>query len=439
MLTWMAGASYASFHEGALAKLGDEKIMKFVRKLDAAAYPYEIVQLPYTIGDNGPPDPTLAEYVRQWNARYVTPRLILATHEQMFREFETRYGATLPLVQGDFTPYWEDGAASTAAETALNRTAVDRLIQGEALWSMLSPESYPAAEYGAAWRDVAFYDEHTWGAHNSTEEPDLPFVKQQWEFKRNFAVDADHESRELLTKALHTPMEATTTALSLDVYNTNSWLRTDVVFLAPELSKPGDRVVDANGKPVPSQRLSTGELAVLAESVPPFSAKRLYVKAGNAYSKGGAKAQENVLENDFVTLSVNLQTGAIASLKSKANGIELVDKTHGTGLGQYLYVLGTDGTKAQPVSNVRVKVKERGSLVVSLLVEADAPGSKHYSSEIRLVAGINRVDLITNIDKRAMREKKVHIAFPFNVPAGQLRYDVANAVVRPEADQLAGA
>jgi alpha-mannosidase len=47
---------------------------------------------------------------------------------------------------------------------------------------------------------------------------------------------------------------------------------------------------------------------------------------------------------------------------------------------------------------------------------------------------------MTHIDKRAVREKEgVHIAFPFHVPDGQLRYDVANAVVRPEVDQLAGA
>ena len=145
VLTWMAGASYSTFHEGTLSQLGDDKIMKLVRKLDDVSYPYEMFQLPYTLGDNGPPDPTLSDFVRQWNDRYVTPRLILATHEQMFEEFEKRYGSTLPVVQGDFTPYWEDGAASTAAETALSRAAADRLIQGEALWSMLSPASYPAA------------------------------------------------------------------------------------------------------------------------------------------------------------------------------------------------------------------------------------------------------------------------------------------------------
>src|SRR5262249_3659651 len=154
------------------------------------------------LGDNGGPDPTLADFVRHWNERYVTPRLVIATHEQMFREFERRYGATLPVVQGDFTPYWEDGAVSTAWETELSRATSDRLIQGQTLWSMLAPTKYPDSEYDAAWRNVSFFDEHTWGAHNSIEEPDIPFVKQQWERKRQFALDADMQSREELEKAL---------------------------------------------------------------------------------------------------------------------------------------------------------------------------------------------------------------------------------------------
>ncbi|HEV2172872.1 MAG TPA: hypothetical protein VGR71_04860, partial [Nitrospira sp.] len=69
----------------------------------------------------------------------------------------------------------------------------------------------------------------------------------------------------------------------------------------------------------------------------------------------------------------------------------------------------------------------------------DAPGAKKYSTEIRLVEGIDRVDLITNIDKVPVRDKEgVHIAFPFAVPGGQLRYDVTDSIVRPEADQLIG-
>jgi len=305
---------------------------------------------------------------------------------------------------------------------------------------MLSPASYPAQEYESAWRNVVFYDEHTWGAHNSIEEPDLPFVRQQWEFKQKFALEADRESRTLLAKALHEPTESAQSKTTIDVYNTESWPRTDVVFLPPGLSAAGDRVVDSDGHAVPAQRLSTGELAVLAENIPPFSAARFSVEKGTAFAKKGAKVQGNTLENDFLVLSVNPRTGAIDSLRRKKNGVQLADRTRGDGLNQYLYVLGTDPAKAQGISNVRVRVKERGSLVASLLVEADAPGAKRYSSEIRLIAGINRVDLITNIDKQSVRDKEgVHIAFPFAVPGGQLRYDVADGVVRPEADQLAGA
>jgi alpha-mannosidase len=437
VLTWMAGASYSSFHEGSLSQLGDEKIMNLMRKLDESSYPYDMVQLPYTLGDNGGPDPTLADFVRHWNERYVTPRLIIATHEQMFREFENRYGATLPVVQGDFTPYWEDGAVSTAYETALNRATVDRLIQGETLWSMLAPTAYPASEYEAAWRNVAFFDEHTWGAHNSTEEPDLPFVKRQWETKREFALNADRQSREELEKVLHAPSKKEPSHKAIQVYNTNSWPRTDVVFLPPEESSAGDRVIGPSGKLLRSQRLSTGELAVLVDNIPPYSSEELEVTPGNARRGDSAKVTGNALNNDFLSLSINPQSGAIASLKK--NGVELVDPARG-GLGEYLYVPGTDSRKANGISHVHVRAKEQGDLVVSVLVEGDAPGAKHYSSEIRLVEGIDRVDVIANIDKLAVRQKEgVHIAFPFSVPEGQLRYDVADGVVRPETDQLAGA
>jgi len=439
VLTWMAGASYSSFHEGSLSQLGDEKIMKLMRKLDESSYPYDMVQLPYTLGDNGTPDPALADFVRHWNERYVTPRLIIATHEQMFREFEKRYGASVPVVQGDFTPYWEDGAISTANETALNRAAVDRLVQGETLWSMLAPGAYPASEYDSAWRNVTFFDEHTWGAHNSTEEPDLPFVKQQWETKRKFALNADTESREELERVLYATSKTDVSHKAIQVYNTNSWLRTDVVFLSPEESSAGDRVIGPGGRTLRSQRLSTGDLAVLVDNIPPFSSEELVVAAGKPDSRDSAKVTGNALENDFLSLSINPQTGTIASLKWKKNEVQLVDAARG-GLDEYLYVPGTDPRKARRISNVHVRTKEQGGLVVSFLVEGDAPGAKHYSSEIRLVEGIDRVDVITNIDKLAVREKEgVHVAFPFSVPGGQVRYDVADGVVRPEDDQLTGA
>lgn len=440
ILTWVAGAGYSSFHEGSLSNLGDEKIMTLARQLQEKNYPYEMVYLPYTTGDNGPPDPTLATTVKDWNERYVTPRLVIATHDRMFEEFEKRYGTSLPEFRGDFTPYWEDGAASTASELALARHAVDKLILGEALWSVRAPRDYPREEYDAAWRDVSFWDEHTWGADKSVSDPDLPSVKQEWEFKRKFAVDAARLAEDLLTRASRTTAKPNPKQEAFDIYNLSSWLRSDLVLLNPAQTKLGDRVTDESGKLVPSQRLTTGELAVLVELVPPLGAKRLFVGKGQAFQGGGAVVSGDSLEDEDIVLHVSEQSGAIDSLRWKRKDISLVDNQKAAGLGEYFYLPGTDPAKALHLTGVRVRVKENGPLMASLMIEGNAPGARAYSSEVRLVAGLNRVDIITKIDKLAVREKEsVHFAFPFRVPGGQMHYDVADAIVRPPADQLAGA
>ncbi len=437
VLTWIAAASYSGFHEGDLTRLGDEKILKMMRKLDESNYPYDIVQLPYTIGgDNGPPDPNLSDFVKRWNERYLSPQLIIATHEQMFTEFEKRYGSTLPTMKGDFTPYWEDGAFSTARETFLNRHTADRLIQSEVVWSMRSPGNFPESEYYDAWRKVVLYDEHTWGAHNSITDPDSPFVKGQWEIKKQFAVDADSISRALLVKAISGTSE---NDKAIDIYNTNSWQRTDVVFLSQEQSVIGDLVVDEKGRKIASQRLSTGELAFVAANIPPFSIKRYFVKKGKGFSKGSARLLGTTVENQSLSLTVNEKNGAIKELTWKKTDQQLENTINSTGLNHYFYVPGTNPDGAQSLINAKVRIKERGPLVASLLIEADAPGCEKYSTEIQIIDGIERVDIINHLDKTAIREKEgVHFGFPFNVPNGQLRYDVAWGIVQPEKDQLPG-
>lgn len=437
VLTWVAAASYSSFHEGDITRLGDEKILKLMRKLDERNYPYDIVQLPYTIGgDNGPPDSNLSDFVKRWNEKYVSPRLILATHEQMFKEFEKMYGSTLPTMKGDLTPYWEDGAFSTAKETFLNRHAADRLVQGEVIWSMRSPENFPQKEYYNAWRQVVLYDEHTWGAHNSITDPDSSFAKGQWEIKKRFATDADSLSRILFAEAFAPKNENSGV---IDIYNTNSWQRTDLVLLSKDQSKIGDLLVDDKGRKIASQRLTTGEIAFIAANVPPLSAKRYFLKKGKPFNKGNAHLLGTTIENQFISVTVDETSGAIKELIWKKTGQQLVNGNGASGLNRYFYVPGKNPDSAIFLRNVSVRMKERGPLIASLVIEGEAPGCKHYLTELRIIDGIERIDIINNIDKIAVREKEgIHFGFPFNVPNGQLRYDVAWGIVQPEKDQLPG-
>ncbi|MEA3226892.1 MAG: glycoside hydrolase, partial [Planctomycetota bacterium] len=385
ILCWVAGEGYSFFHSG---RLDGGRLFGYLQRLQDAEYPYDMVQLRYSIGgDNGPPAPKLSEFVRDWNEKYAYPKLVVATTTEMFREFESRYADRVPTERGDFTPYWEDGAGSSARETALNRNAAERLVQAETLWAMLDPANYPAAEFDAAWRDVILYDEHTWGAHCSISQPESDFTKAQWKIKQAFALDADAKSRMLLDNSLDRHREEVKKITAVDVFNTCSWMRTDLVVLPKEMKVVGDVVKDADGRRAKSQRLTTGELAFLARGVAPFSAKRFTFHSGRVSERGNATAKDAHLSNGMIALVVDDKTGAIRSLKSRPQSIELVNGDVGMGLNDYFYVAGRDPDDPQRNGPVTITVKERGPLVASLLIESDAPGCNRLTRELRIVDG----------------------------------------------------
>jgi len=439
VLFWMAGRGYSWFHGlnmGSLVKAPPYRIFEYMDELAEKGYPYSMVQVRYTVGgDNGPPDPALAETVRRWNETYASPRLVIATTSEMFAEFERRHGAAVPEVRGDFTGYWEDGAASTAKETALSRAAADRLVQAEALWSVRGRDGFPAAKADEAWRDVVLFSEHTWGASDSVSDPDGPGPRAQWEYKKAFADRADGLSRELLGEA------AAGRGSAIDVVNTCSWERTDLVVVPADLSRAGDRVLDEAGRPVRSQRLRTGELAFLAEAVPGFGARRYAIAAGRGPAAGSARADGDLIAAGPLEAAIDRTTGAVRSLRwTDGQDRELVESDLEPGLGHYLYVPGRDPATAQGASSVRIRTGEPGPLVASLIVESGAPGARGLVREYRLIDGCPRFEIAVTVDKTKVREKEaVHIAFPFAVPGGIPRVDAGWGFVRPGLDQIAGA
>jgi len=417
-----------------------DQLLGHLRRLEQTDYPYDMMQIRYCMGDNAGPAVKLCEMVKEFNTKHAYPKLVIATTSRMFHDFEQRYGEKIPEARGDFTPYWEDGAASSARETGINRASAERLSQAEALWAMLQPKRYPADNFYKAWRNVVLYDEHTWGAHNSIKQPDSEFAKGQWAIKQAFALDGDKQSRALLAAATAPYSDKDGKVNAVLVFNTSSWPRTDLVVLPKSFSVEGSRVKSPDGKTVPMQRLSDGRSVFVAHDVPPFGAKRFVVEPGDAPGAGAAKAEDRKVYNAQLCAIVDEKTGAIASLRCRAIDAELANSDSGLGLNDYFYVPGKDPKGAQRCGPVKITVKESGPVVASLLIESDAPGCRKLSREIRVIDGIDRLDIINIVDKEKIRTKEgVHFAFPFNVPDGVMRMDIPWAVVRPEIDQMPGA
>lgn len=438
VLCWVAAEGYSWFHS---APLRDErKIFSYLEQLEKGNFRFDMAYLRYNIGgDNGPPDAQIADVVRAWNEKYTYPKLILALPREFFGKFEERYGKDLPQVRGDFTPYWEDGAASTARETAINRDAAERLVRANALWSILrEPKDYPAAEVQNAWRDLILYDEHTWGAHNSISEPEADFVKQQWAVKQAFALEGARKAKALEQAAVQTPASVGKVEAA-QVFNTSSWPRTDLVTIPADWKLAGDRVEDGSGKPVASQRLSSGELVFVAKEIPPFGAGVYRFKPGAPHGKDAAMAKDNRLSNGLVSVTIDPASGAITSLQGNGVKEELVDTSKAAGLNDYLYVEGRDPKNQKKSGPATVKLLENGPVVAAYSIEAAAPGCRSFRREVHVVDGLPYAEIVAHLDRENVyAQEGVHLAFPFKVPGGVVRLDTPWAVTEIEKDQIPG-
>jgi alpha-mannosidase len=456
VLLWVPWTGYAMSH--VVKNVSEDWVGEYQDRLDGVKFPYDISYIRWAgHGDNAEPDPDISEFFNEWTKKYEWPKFKIASTSEAFRAFDRRYGEDLPSFRGDLTPYWEDGAGSSALETALNRSAADKLVQAEALFAMSRQVNYPNDEVAEAWRNVLLYSEHTWGAWNSVSDSENTFVTDQWKVKREFALNADRLARELLRKALAAGEIGA--HAHVDVHNTTSWARTEVIRVSKQLSAGGDRVTDERGNPVPSQRLTTGELAASVRDVPPFGAERFQITHGEAHFEGTpVTVRDGVLDNGLVRIRIDGKTGNIVELFAKGHPGNLVDTSGGSGLNEFLFLEGSDVSQLQRSGEASITVEEKGPLMSALRVESSAPGCNRLIRTIRLAAGSDYLEIANLVDKKRAplnrapgkggpgdafaqsgNKESIQFGFPFLIKEGQVRVNMPLSVVRPETDQLPGA
>ncbi|HUA65765.1 MAG TPA: discoidin domain-containing protein [Alphaproteobacteria bacterium] len=493
VLCWQSCNSYwpaftPDFPSGLSAdfEINAKPFLDFLQQFTASNpnFPYSMIYTRWTTGDNAPPDPHLSAFVARWNHEYSSPHLVIATTSQAFHALDAKYGNSLPTYRGDYNGCWEDGAASTAEATVINRRAANRLSQASMLWAILggagnlpaqstAPKSdaaradlpvsqaawqYPQSAFNRAWQNIVLYDEHTWGAYCSWSQPYSDFTREQWEWKRRYAAQALDDANKLLQRAkksIHPPSGSQWFA----VFNTSSWPRTSLVSVPPQLalaSRQNARgagissdvpwhsvaVFDSAGQPVPCQRMPDQSLVFLARDVPGLSAARYQMAPGEPAADGltPAIATSNVLSNGLITVHINPANGTIDILTAHGIDGNLVNPADNAarGLNDYAYVTGQSNTNVSFSGAPDVRVLASGPLVAELEIKSTAPGCHELVREISLVAGLQKVFITDLLDKDEVWPtlEGVHIGFPFKVPNGVFHYDEPWSVIEPGRDQL---
>jgi alpha-mannosidase len=469
VLTWLSNSGYANaahFQIVSGVETALQHVGPWIEGFEKKNYPYDALLLYGGVSDNQPLDPRYARVIDEWNRRYAWPRLLLAAQGEFFEYMEKRWGDRIPVLRGDNGSYWEDGAASSAYETTLNRRSQEDIVTAEKLFGFNAllgdARPYPAAEFARQWSNIFFYIEHTWGAHNSISQPDVEFVRKQWLFKANYA----REPAVVLGPMVRDGLEAlgrrvrtgdTPAAL---VFNPLSWNRLDVVRVElPEhlRGRAWTATRGSTGEALPTQRVDENTLAFTSSADTGGIGYETYPLVGAQHAApqpvAVTRPDDRTIENRFYTISIDPQTGGIASLFDKELGRELIDPEAPYRAGEYLYVAGGENTRLHEASAhlpmprlkekrpeaVAVRPGADGPVFGSLVIETKNEVTPKIATEIILYRDVKRVDLAVRLTKQETTAKEgVYFPFPFNLRNPDVRLEIPDGVIRPEKDQFGG-
>ena len=413
-------------------------------------YPFDAVFLHGAVSDNCPLNARLAEICKAWNERYEFPKVILSPNADFFEYFEKRYGDQLPVHRGSGGAYWEDGAGSSARETALVRTAHEGVANAEKLLALAErighvKEYCPDAIY-SVWRNCMLYDEHTWGAYCSVDQSESDFTKAQWKIKAQYAVDAASGAKTLLdqgARALASLVE--TDGPALIVFNPTSWPRTDMLQVAlPEGMGVAERDIPCCTSPQGT--------FVLVRDVPPCGYRVLKLVRKEAVPAAAQPAEGHVIESRFYRVRFDPASGGIASIRDKELDRELVDPKSPFRLNQYLHVAGYSQRLIidpnAPLPDLKIAASGQATLRrlplggagEMMIVESCGVMAPKISSAIIVWNDIKRIDIVDHLTKTLTYDREaVYFAFPFAAREPAFRFEAPAAIVNPNKDMLPGA
>lgn len=478
---------------------------RYMARLEAEGYPYDFIYLSATNSpmlDNTPPDQELLGMIGRWNADGLGPRIRMATPDMLLARLQALPADLVQSHAGDWTDYWNFGAASSAEETKLSRRAKIALKSAEfvaavreagktgngngaeAAW--MADEDATAAKadkalYEAAWEQVQLYDEHTWGANISITSPDATYTKVLWGHKAHFAQQANSLSGYLLNREMErlagNPLQSREPEGVLLVNPTPAW-RTADVRLPADWNFKGRHTAGGRFHLHPNN-LDTDWTAPVAGTVslPPFSWKRVPIAALAAGRKAALESQaggpaisvaDGLIETPYYRMAYDPASGRITELYDKAAAWSMLDPDSDWTLFQYVRELPDPlrGRRHRESLFLRDIDKCNNSIScwqpwhpqrrgaerllscaaaehdsgVTLTLSWEAPGVRRLVQRITLFRDRPAIELQAELDKTDDREpESIYFAFPLRLDAGwEAVFDSAGTPVRLDEDQLPG-
>jgi alpha-mannosidase len=415
----------------------------------------------YGVGDHGggPTRTMLDSATRLMSPDVVYPKFEFGTAKGFFEDLEKK----LPAMQ---VPTWRDelyfqyhrGVFTTQAETKRRIRRSEELLLDAEMYSSLASlygRPYPQEEFGLAWKNLLF-------DHFHDIMPGSGIAVNYLEAKRNLE-DVGRAGREVMDGALKEISAHINTqgeGVPVVVFNSLSWPRVEVIEIEAQLPASAQHVevFDSAGKLVESQLLAiepdTHRVDLLVLSRTPAIGYTTYFvrpEAKHVPYHSIVKASESALENEFIRVKIDPQTGCMTSLFDKRSQMETLAPSETDTGGPKEHVCGNllqafdDKPKRWDAWNIdadfekqhwdldkadQLELIENGPLRAVIRVKNHFQNST-FVRDITLYAGVPRVDVKMHAD---WHEKHIllKVAFPLSAHNEKATFEIPyGSVERP--------
>jgi hypothetical protein len=444
-------------------------LLNYLKSLEGKNYPYNQISIQHSgyLTDNSPPSTSISDLIRQWDEKYVWPKLSTITAESFFREMEAKHGSEFQVIKGAWPDWWTDGFGASARETAAAREASVNLTAITGALSMASLAGIHIADETIRKTELAdeallFYTEHTAGYSESVREPfSLPTMEQRalkesyaWEANRRTA-SAGEDALGLLQSLFRSEKDA-----GMVVFNTLNWSRsgTTIVYIDHQLVPRGSvaGIFDKDGNRLPSQAVShrsdgTYWMVGLSD-IPGFGFKKYLVKPMRENAPVTDKNPRSVIENKWYRIVTDSSRAAAISWFDKELDLELLDHNSERKLGEF--ILEKLGTRSQmesrklddfvrlPLDSVHFDSYINGPVFESIRYLGESEtfiGPGGFSIEFRLYHNEKKAEIICSVIKKSITDpESFYISFPFGITGGKHYTEVQGGLIETGRDQIPG-
>ncbi|MFP4056205.1 MAG: alpha-mannosidase [Candidatus Brocadiia bacterium] len=313
------------------------------------------------------------------------------------------------------------------------------------LWSVLAaPYGFqpPRQKLAAAWKQTLVNQFHDIlpGSHTSPvgQEAEETTAEAHRAFGETMDAAVDHIARAIGTEAAESDWAA------VHVFNSLTWPVTGLVTAMPAEEGPC-RVVDAEGREIPSQARQHGDSTVvefIARDVPPCGYATYFLQRGKrqAATHAALRASPRVLESRLFRIRLN-RNGEIVRLLDKRCGRQVVPEGQRANRfrlfedkpGNYDawdIVRSYEDKHWDLGPAVRAEVVATGPVRAGVRFERSFFDSR-LAQTLWVYEGIPRIDFETEVEWRE-RNRLLKVAFPADVLARRASYDLGyGSIARP--------